>query len=87
MLPSSLNLMAVSTGLLSRQQSQPTTEHSASLPNTETPYGSPPSHTTPTYSGNDYLVDTADQLLAESELIFLSLLVMPIGEIDVFLEN
>ena len=45
----------IGAGLLSRQQSQPTTEHSASLLNTETPYGPLPSHTTPTYSGNDYL--------------------------------
>ena len=47
--------VAVGTGLLSKQQSEPTTEHSASLLNTEPPYGSPPSHTTPTYSGNDHL--------------------------------
>ena len=50
-----VNFLGIGTGLLSRQQFQPTTEHSASLSNTETPYGSPPSHTTSTYSGNDYL--------------------------------
>ena len=48
-------LLGIGTGLLPRQQSETTTEHSASLLNTEPPYGSPPSHTTPTYSGNDYL--------------------------------
>ena len=48
-------LLGIGTGLLPRQQSETTTEHSASLLNTEPPYGSPPSHTTPTYGGNDHL--------------------------------